>query len=644
MRLLPSRRRSSNRPKSAFFPKLKRWFPRLETLEDRRLFAVMASGAAGWESSYLASSPPMGLKQAAVIRPVTAAALVDDSLENNDTFSTATNLGTLSSSLAISGLVMGDANDFYRFALTSTGQSTDSASISFQHALGDLDLALYDAGGRLLRYSNGVSNGEAISLSGLTAGTYYLRAYGYRGVTNPSYSLNVRVAQSVVDDAYENNDSFAAARDLGTLTSVTTVSSLVLADSQDWYRFSMSGAGGSSDYAGINFANAQGNLGLSLYSGTGTLLAASNGSTDSERISLAGRAAGTYYVLVSGATNPSYSLSIDPGVVVSPPTTPPPTTTSAFNIDFTFSGLTASQQAIFEQAAGKWESIIIGDLPNTTYNGRAVDDLLISAAATAIDGRGGVLGQAGPDRFRSGSQLPYHGAMEFDSADLASMEANGTLLGVIEHEMGHVLGIGTLWQSKGLLSGAGTSNPRFTGTRAVAAYNSIFGVNSTGVPLETGGGAGTRDSHWSESLFSTEIMTGYVGPGSNMPISRITVGSLADIGYTVNYAAADPYARPGGTSASLVTSSSTASSRSSILASSSVIVLPTAGSAAVNALVIPRSTEGGRLDAPSTRSGAISDRMEVAAAAIDLLARHRSMPATAVDELFADPALWLLSA
>src|SRR5439155_22547292 len=146
-------------------------------------------------------------------------------------------------------------------------------------------------------------------------------------------------------------------------------------------------------------------------------------------------------------------------------------------------GLSASQQSIFDQAAAKWESIIVGDLPAATFNGVAVDDLLIDASAAAMDGPGNILGEAAPDRFRSGSQLPYHGSMQLDPADLASMQANGTLLGVIEHEMGHVLGIGTLWQTKGLLVGGGTSDPRFVGAQAVAQYDAIFNTTATGVPV-----------------------------------------------------------------------------------------------------------------------------------------------------------------
>lgn len=236
-----------------------------------------------------------------------------------------------------------------------------------------------------------------------------------------------------------------------------------------------------------------------------------------------------------------------------PPTPTPPTTPSSgsFDIQFRFSGLTASQQAIFEQAAAEWEAVIVGDLPDAVFNGQVVDDLLIQASAVAIDGRGSVLGQAAPDRFRGGSQLPYHGVMQFDTADIAQMQASGTLLGVIMHEMGHVLGIGTLWSSKGLIVGANTNNPRYVGQQALSEYIALAGVSATGIPVENTGGGGTRNAHWRESVFGSELMTGFVGSASNMPLSRMTVAALADLGYVVNLLAADAYALPASTSASV---------------------------------------------------------------------------------------------
>lgn len=494
---------------------------RLETLEDRCLLAADA-----------------------------LATMADDAYEQNDTRATAANLGTLTATKTINNLVQADANDWYKFNITSAPTTGSSVTLGFTHAQGDLDLELYNSAGTRVRVSQGITNSEAISLAGFAAGTYYVRVFGYRGTTNPNYSLGVNLSKAapvtVADDAYENNDTQATAANLGTLTSNASLSNLALSDTADWYRFTTTATGTSTNTVSLSFQNAQGNLALQLYNSSGTVIASSNGIGNSESISLAGRAAGTYYARVysaTGARNPNYSFQINA------PKLPPTSTTSTptaggFNIQINYAGFTTSQRAIFEQAAAKWESVIVGDLPNATYNGVVVDDLLINANSTAIDGVGGTLGQAGYDRARTtGTKLPYHGNMEFDSADLASMERDGSLLNVIVHEIGHVLGFGTLWQAKGLLSGAGTSNPIFTGPQATAAYNAIFGTSAGGVPVENAGGGGTRDAHWRESSFNTEIMTGYINAGTN-PLSRITIASFADLGYTVNMAAANLYSEP----------------------------------------------------------------------------------------------------
>jgi hypothetical protein len=238
-----------------------------------------------------------------------------------------------------------------------------------------------------------------------------------------------------------------------------------------------------------------------------------------------------------------------PPVPPTPPAPPPPTAGAAgFQITVTFpdSTLTTTQQLVFQQAAARWSQIIIADLPDVTFQGRLIDDLEIAATGPLIDGAGGILGGAGPRALRqSGSRLPYLGEMAFDSADLARMENDGTLLGVILHEMGHVIGIGSLWQSRNLVTGIGTANPVYVGPKAVAAYASIFGISAKSIPVENTGGEGTAGGHWRETVFDTELMTGYAErPGVKMPISRITVGALEDLGYTVSYGAADSYTKP----------------------------------------------------------------------------------------------------
>src|SRR5204863_7884010 len=114
------------------------------------------------------------------------------------------------------------------------------------------------------------------------------------------------------------------ASDLGTLTQAKTVSNLVMADANDWYRFTTTSTGDVNSAVSISFLNSQGNLNLELVSSTGTVLGQSTTTNNSERVTLSGRAAGTYYVHVfgaAGATNPSYSLTVTP----SASSTPPPT-------------------------------------------------------------------------------------------------------------------------------------------------------------------------------------------------------------------------------------------------------------------------------------------------------------------------------
>jgi hypothetical protein len=216
-------------------------------------------------------------------------------------------------------------------------------------------------------------------------------------------------------------------------------------------------------------------------------------------------------------------------------------------VRFPDSTLSASQKQVFQRAAARWSQIIIGDLPDVTVNGRVIDDLEITATGPYIDGPYGILGQAGPDGLRTtGTRLPYSGTMEFDSADLAMMEADGTFEGVILHEMAHVIGIGTLWQMKGLLQNIYTTNPIYVGANALKEYRQLSGnANAAGVPVENTGGPGTALGHWRESVFVTELMTGYAeNAGVPMPISRVTVGSLQDMGYAVDYTKADPYVLP----------------------------------------------------------------------------------------------------
>jgi len=223
--------------------------------------------------------------------------------------------------------------------------------------------------------------------------------------------------------------------------------------------------------------------------------------------------------------------------------------------------MTPSQRTAFVNAAARWGGLITGDLEDVEAQIDAgdcdetapsldmiIDDLVIFAGIEEIDGPGEVLGSAGPCYIRTGS-LSVIGVMRFDLADMASLESDGQFGLVITHEMGHVLGIGSLWASKGLLhnpvsgnSGNAATDTYFSGVNGIAGFDAIGGATYTGgqkVPVDNTGGPGTQNSHWRESVLNNELMTGYLDVGSN-PLSLLTVRSLQDLGYTVNTALADP--------------------------------------------------------------------------------------------------------
>ncbi len=232
-------------------------------------------------------------------------------------------------------------------------------------------------------------------------------------------------------------------------------------------------------------------------------------------------------------------------------------TVTQFNIDVRFvgDGGTDRQRLAFTRAANKWRSVIVGQVQTVSGTAPAgecrpwipainetIDDLVIFARLANIDGVNGVLGQASVCYAGNQSGLPVVGFMEFDEADLPALENSGLIDNVVLHEMGHVLGVGSLWSFRGFVSGAGTPDPIFTGAGARAQFISANLLTYSGpiVPIHNEGPAGRREVHWRFPLFGNELMNPFAQSGG-MPLSRITAASLADMGYTVNLSATDPY-------------------------------------------------------------------------------------------------------
>lgn len=130
---------------------------------------------------------------------------------------------------------------------------------------------------------------------------------------------------------------------------------------------------------------------------------------------------------------------------------------------------------------------------------------------------------------------------------------------IMAHEIGHALGIGTLWEENNVyVNGTG----QYTGVFGVAAYQAEFDQGATYVPVEQAGNAGTIDQHWNQLMRSSsqegnpsdpfslspltgitdslgrdsglELLSGALDPDYGEPfLSKTTIQSLRDLGFTV---------------------------------------------------------------------------------------------------------------
>jgi predicted secreted protein len=431
-------------------------------------------------------------------------------------------------------------HDWFSVTLTAGTRYTINLDSASNTGLYDPYLRLYHSSGTQLASDDDSGTGlnSEITYTPTTSGTYYIDASSasFFSASTGNYNLTVNATAPVVDDYMAGTATTGRATAGGKVTGKIETSG-----DHDWFSITLTAG---NTYT-INL-DASASTGLSdpyvrLRNSAGVQVAYDDDSGVglNSQLTYSPTTTDTYYIdasssnLFSSLTG-NYELSVSSAASV-----PAPVSTPGFNIDVRYSG-DPQYQAAFTHAATRWQSIITSDLPDVTNSVYGlIDDLLITASVVSIDGPNGVLGRASPTAIRSGSGLPYLGMMQFDSADMASMLANGTLEGVILHEMGHVLGIGGLWDNNDLVDPL--NDTHYTGQYALSAWRTVSGnANASYVPLETAGGLGTAGVHWSETTFGDELMTGYVD--NHMPISIVTIGTLADLGYTVNYTQADSYA------------------------------------------------------------------------------------------------------
>ena len=293
-------------------------------------------------------------------------------------------------------------------------------------------------------------------------------------------------------------------------------------------------------------------------------------SYDAASVDLGLEASVELYVRVSGASATGYDLAVW--------LLDRTESDTSFDIELRYLGTqpTSAQKNTIRAAADFWESAVTGDLArwiiinsgwkceddDPTVFGDVIDDLRIYIRLQSIDGPGGTIAIAGPCYRRAGG-LPFIGDVSFDTADLTRIGTEG-LRRVAIHEVAHVLGYGVSSQWNDLLvnsavdyladnPGAATlPDTHFAGSAAVSAFDELLdGAAYPGakVPVENDTdryGRGGLDAHWREAVFGNELLTAAISTNSQVsqPLSKVTIASLADLGYRVDLTRAESYSLP----------------------------------------------------------------------------------------------------
>ena len=240
-------------------------------------------------------------------------------------------------------------------------------------------------------------------------------------------------------------------------------------------------------------------------------------------------------------------------------------TAGIFDLRFDTDRLTAQQltelQPSLDASESFWESIIVGYQPGVTLNG--IEILVI---ADDIDGagtdQGNILATAGPGRNGGFSTLTTQGTprrfafatnaertfstgeIRIDTFDFSTR----LIVDVLNHEVGHALGFGTLFDFgiNNLTGGDGA----YIGADGLAAYRAEYEFGAAFIPLQNTPETATTpafiNGHYDEANtvtdvfgrnFSDELFTPIIENGTNAAnpelnfFSQTSAGVFRDLGY-----------------------------------------------------------------------------------------------------------------
>ncbi|MCC7055466.1 MAG: hypothetical protein IT355_19485 [Gemmatimonadaceae bacterium] len=200
------------------------------------------------------------------------------------------------------------------------------------------------------------------------------------------------------------------------------------------------------------------------------------------------------------------------------------------------------RRVIRSSPPGEFVSLATGECRNVVPVSQFVSGLRVLVRVDTLPSR--IAGLGGPCVMRAGG-LPLLGTLTLNIFTVSQL-SDRKLDDLLQHEVGHVLGIGSLWGRgtlAGLVSGDNTSpDPIFVGPAALSAFGRLGRsgfFSGRRVPLEV-----RVLGHWRGDAFGGELMAPSLTPSAVQPTSAVTVAALRDLGWNVELEAYEEYGLP----------------------------------------------------------------------------------------------------
>jgi Bacterial pre-peptidase C-terminal domain len=472
---------------------------------------------------------------------------------------TARNLGTLTGSQTLSGFVgSSDTQDWYSFTIPN-GQYLDI----------DLTDLSADTGLTLIRDTNGngtVEPGETINNSNSTgrrdksltnralpAGTYFVQVGEQEGETTYNLNLNATPAAPVPDAGGVGPSTTlggAIAQAQPTFSASGTVNA---STSDNFFKFTVA-------QSGVFTANLTGLTGdadvrlIRDWNGNGTVdpVTDRNGNIffdDNEVEVLAWNpqrgtgnesirrflTSGDYFLQVTSFNKATTNYNV--ATNFSPADSDP--LAFKFNITFADSNLNQTQQNIVLQAAKRIEQAI-----SFSSLGKPLT-LGVSVAGKQLGGSTLANAQWGnTETDANGKKIPVSGSSNINIGNQELMTDTRYLYDTMVHEFSHVLGHSFFEDNDGLGLNFGVKDSQTN--RFIYRADTFVGISygeylrtftPTAIPLVESP-SGSR-GHWLDDLFDYETNRSSGGKGDVALLSQMSIASFRDIGWNVNYGAAE---------------------------------------------------------------------------------------------------------